>query len=261
MKIAIRDSSLESTSDRMFDIARNLGFDGVELSLTGRDAREHSIWTRAGIRTLDEHREAARMEIPSITFAPLGRGGLLDPNPRLREQSYKLLNAVIPRAASLNVDAAHVPIDGFEDANLAAQRDEALEAIREAASLAERYGSRLALGLDLPPSDQLDVLDALSSPCVGLDVDTAACRRHAHSVREALEALAEHAIQIRLRDVDEGGTTRPLGLGVVDFKELAAAIDHVDYGNFLVIDTPAGDDPVASAAANLAFIQEMLLVS
>ncbi|MGB9597989.1 MAG: TIM barrel protein [Candidatus Poribacteria bacterium] len=48
-----------------------------------------------------------------------------------------------------------------------------------------------------------------------------------------------------------------LGEGRVDFKGVREAIKKIGYDGYMVLETPRGDDPKASASKNLAFTKNL----
>ncbi len=58
---------------------------------------------------------------------------------------------------------------------------------------------------------------------------------------------------IHIKDTDG----KPLGEGRVDFKGVSTAIQDIGYDGYMVLETPGGSDPKASAAQNLAFTKKL----
>jgi sugar phosphate isomerase/epimerase len=48
-----------------------------------------------------------------------------------------------------------------------------------------------------------------------------------------------------------------LGEGKVDFKGVSEAIKAIGYDDYMVLETPGGNDPKASATQNLAFTKKL----
>ena len=49
-----------------------------------------------------------------------------------------------------------------------------------------------------------------------------------------------------------------LGQGDVDFAAVASALKAMGYDGWVILETPATDDPVAAAQANLDFARQLL---
>lgn len=253
MRIGLRDSVLQCSLDRAFDVARNLGYGGVEMTLGGKEVRDHPIWTRAGLRELQSYRREFRLDILAIYVIRFHRLGLLHEDPRVRENAERFLQTLLPRAAELEVRDIVIPLGGprLDD-------EEAMTLLRRVVQHAANYPVTLAFLIDAPAEEVIRFLDQLEGPA-RLAYDIARAVEEGRPPVEELSLLANFVEQLRIRDLAEGGEPRPLGFGVVNYREIARLLHETDYSGCLLLDVPSGEDPVATAAASLAFIQEMLL--
>jgi len=239
--------------DRAFDVARNLGYGGIEMTLGGKNVREHPIWTRAGLRELQHYRAETRLEIVAIHISRFQRLGLLHGDPRVRENAERLLYTLLPRAAELSVRSVVIPLGEsttFER--------EAIALLRRSVERAANYGLNLAFLTRASAEEAARLLDALGDSA-RLAYDVADAVEAGRDPAQELAQLADMVEQLRIRDVSEEGEPRPLGLGIVSYRELARTLHDTDYSGCVLLDVPSGDDPVAMAAASLAFVQEVLL--
>ena len=80
----------------------------------------------------------------------------------------------------------------------------------------------------------------------------------------AIRDLGREAIgQIHFRDVRISEGQPPdynlaLGEGNVDFRAVVQALRAIGYDGWIILETPPGADPLASASANLAFARDAL---
>ncbi|MDA1190762.1 MAG: TIM barrel protein [Candidatus Poribacteria bacterium] len=257
MKLAIRDACLKNAIDRVFDIAHNLGYRGVEMTLGGRSLREHPIWTRQGMTELRDFRNDSRIEIASLYLQRFQTFGFDDD--KAIDGAQKLLNALIPRASVIEARCVFVAFRGKQAIETPKQKRQALAMLKEAAVIADAYRVTLCVGTTLSAKETLKLLDDVGSDYLKVDYDIADAVQRGENPAEALAELGGIVRQIRFRDMDAEGTIRPLGIGKIDFIPLMTYLEEAEYDGYAVIDAPPGDDPVASAAANLAFVQEQRL--
>jgi sugar phosphate isomerase/epimerase len=259
MKTAIRDSALHDALDRTFEIAKNLGFTGIDVTLGRRNTREHPLWTRAGLRGVLDHRNSSRLDIPCINVERFESMGLTHPNARVREGAAKLLNALIPRAATLGTWAVVVPLDGRGDPCGRVRQKTVAEVLREAAPAAARLGCGINIRSAADPKVINRVLDDVASETVRVEHDIAHSVLQDRDPAADILALGGAVAQVRLRDIDASGALCPLGVGTVAYEPIVEALEEVDFDGYVVVDTPHGPDTVAAAAANLAFVHELFL--
>lgn len=253
MRIGLRDSVLQCSLDRAFDVARNLGYGGVEMTLGGKEVREHPIWTRAGLRELQHYRRESRLDILAIYVSRFHRLGLLHEDPRIRENAERFLQTLLPRAAELEVRHIVIPLEGQK-----LDDEETRRVLCRAVQYAANYPVTLAFLIDAPADAVARLLGQMEGPA-RLAYDIARAVEAGRHPVEEISRLVNFVEQLRIRDLAEGGEPRPLGLGVVNYREIARLLHETDYSGCLLLDVPPGEDPVATAAASLAFVQEMLL--
>ncbi|MBM3213754.1 sugar phosphate isomerase/epimerase [Candidatus Poribacteria bacterium] len=257
MKVGIRDVAFSASLDRALSIAHNLGYSGVELTLGGPQVREHPIWTRAGVRELRHYKQESRIDVSAVYFARLERLGLLHADEKVRDNAMRLCHALNPRVAELGVRTVVAPLGDVAGEGIASD-SRAIETLRNAAQAAAAYQCRLAFRAALPVAEMVRLVQQVGSGCgIAYDLVDAVLRERdpAAELRELGDALC----QVRVRDIAEDRSGRPLGLGIVDFPAIARSLYELDYDGYLMLDIPSGDDPVASAAASLAFAQEAIV--
>ena len=104
------------------------------------------------------------------------------------------------------------------------------------------------------------ICQAVHSPRVGVYQDTANAMIYGHDSVDMLTRLASHIRMIHIKDLDQ----KPLGEGSVPWDGCVAAICDSGYGtdghpgtDWLVLETPPGEDPIESAERNLEFTREL----
>ena len=252
MRISIRDRSAHSDLERAFEIAQNLGFGGMELSVGGPDMRAHPIWRREGLMRMTDYMEAFPMRLVSAHIGSFRGFGLESPN------GAKLFQALLPRAAVLGVSALTVQLSArlFETERSAQNTAETLRSLCAAAG---PRGFAVQISLPLPAAESLRFVESVGAENLGIDYDILYAARKKRRPAEELQTLAGHVLQIRARDENEDGTPCPIGMGVAGFEPIAEELRASAYSGEIVLDTQPGSDAAAAASANLANVQEALL--
>jgi inosose dehydratase len=93
-----------------------------------------------------------------------------------------------------------------------------------------------------------------------ISYDVGNARAAGRDVAAEIKLLGDSICLVRLKDRErrEPFTAMPLGQGLVDWKAVFTALAEIHYDRWLVLDTPSGDDPIASAQQNLAFVRRYL---
>ncbi|GIX08209.1 MAG: hypothetical protein KatS3mg115_2612 [Candidatus Poribacteria bacterium] len=256
-QVAVRDVLVHPSLDLALVFARNLGFDGVELSVGGPRLREHPIWSRQGVSALAAERERTRIRFLSVRLESRRVRGLLAEDPTLREATQKLIAGLISRAAALRADVVTLPLPLPDDLK-EDQQKELIVYFRDLGDLAARYGPRVALSFSRRWEPGLQVLDAVSSPALGAELDVVAAARARRPVEQLAEELGPRLVQVRMRDLNAEGEICSLGSGVVNLIPLFETLYRRAFQGYCIVDAPPGPDPVATAAANLAHVRELI---
>ena len=135
-----------------------------------------------------------------------------------------------------------------------------IEGLRQVAPVAEETGVNICLETSFSVEQLQRICQAVDSPRVGVYQDTANAIIYGHDSVDMLTRLAPHIRMIHIKDLDQ----KPLGEGSVPWDGCIAAIRDSGYGtedhlgtDWLVLETPPGEDPVESAKPNLEFTREL----
>ena len=180
MNISIRDRSVHPSLDRAFEIALNLGFSGVELSIGGPKMREHLIWRRGGLMKMADFLQEAPVGISSAHLGSYQAFGLDKP------LGEKLFQALLPRAAKLRISVLTVSLSpaALRDSKAAAQT------LAKRCKEGAQRGFDIAVGLPLDINDAQRFLDAVGADNLGTGLRPAP-RRAARAQARKRDTQAE----------------------------------------------------------------------
>ena len=135
-----------------------------------------------------------------------------------------------------------------------------IEGFKQVASVAEETGVNVCLETSFSVEQLQRICQAVNSPRVGVYQDTANAIIYGHDSVDMLNRLAPHIRMIHIKDMDQ----KPLGEGSVPWDGCIAAIRDSGYGtashpgtDWLVLETPPGEDAVESANQNLEFTRKL----
>lgn len=238
-----------------FERAREVGLSSIEWLVTAPSLGTNPLLSATGVSAIRRVADRTGVAVPSVCADFLIALPLVRVPAPVRAERLALLDQVIAGAAQAGARVIIVPV--LEE-NRVVDRDEARALIRalEACLLrARRLCVSIAIESDLSAEQLRSVVDeAAGVPlCVCYDVGnaTAAKRDAARELR-----LLQHRVgAVHLKDRRRSGPSMPLGDGDVDFDAVLGALHHAGYNGPLTLETPHGPDSLASARANLAFLQ------
>jgi sugar phosphate isomerase/epimerase len=244
--------------------AAEAGADGLEVVYqTDRQAAELSIGGYPA--RLRQAAEDAGVKVPSICLGVLCRRPSLIGTPEQIAGGRQKVLAAIQAAAEGGVETVLVPFFAHNAIEMDEELSRAAEALAALAEPAEQAGVTLGVESTLNFGQQQFLLDSVGhSHAVRMYVDTANALARKLDFATGLRDLGSAGVaQIHFKDVRLVEGQPPdyavaLGEGNVDFQAAARAIEAIGYDGWIVMETPPGHHPPASARANLDFARKLL---
>ena len=253
MRISIRDGLLGCPALEGLAVAAELGFDGVEVCIGG-DYATSALWAEGGAEQMRAAADAAGVAISSLSPGIFARLHPLADEPAQREEGERVMGQTIALCGPLGAGDILVPMFPRDYATWDEdQWDTFAAGLRRLAGQAESAGVTLGLETTMDAETLARLLDRIGSPAAGVYYDVANTTNFGFDAPAELRALGDRVVMIHVKDTDQ----RDLGEGRVPFDEVKAAIAAIGYDGWLVLETPRGDDAVASARKNLAFTRTL----
>ena len=234
------------------------GADGVQFEL--REEVRVSELGETGRRQLLHYLQERNLKVGPATFNL--RRALADPV-GINERIYALQEA-LDAAWKLGARQLTFRLGELPSADDAAGQDLLLQLLRDLAAQANRVGVVPVLIPGGEPAERLqELLTTIKEGPLGLELDPAALHLSRRDVGQWLRILhpfVQH-LQIRdvVRDVSGFGKEVPHGRGEVDWDELAALLQEVDYRGWLTVIRNGGQDPLGEALQGLKFVRNVLI--
>ena len=247
-----------------FARAGEIGFDGLEVFYSSAED--------AALLSADGHAEALRgyarragVRIEGMAMAFLcGSRSLIGDAGQIEQTQTHVLQALMV-AAEADCPMVMVPFFGQ---NLIETEDElqrAADALLDLADAAEASGVVLGVESTLNCHQEQSLLDHVgNSDFVKIYADTGNDTARKFDPPTNIRRLGPGALcgvhfkDVRLKAGEPPDYSVALGEGDVDFAAVVNALRAVNYDGWIVLETPKGQDPLASARANLAFTRELL---
>lgn len=259
MKIGIMDGVLRQSWETLFERAAALGFDGVELGIGADDYAQTMLWNDQGRREIAAWSRTSGTEVASVCLHLFWTYTFAHEEEKVRRTGREILRSTIGFCAEIGAGVILVPVTnpeglGDEEANRY-WRDE----VRACAGLAEE--KEVHIGLEnvgrsqvRSAADLLALIQAVDSPFVGAYFDVGNAKSLGGDPVEGIRLLGPHIAEMHVKD--PGGTV--LGEGKVDLTGCMEALREIGYEGYLVLETPATDDPDGAARHNLQYLRALL---
>ncbi len=261
MRIGTRTGSIGVDGGDALPLAAELGFAGVEFSISARDPAGNVLADRAGWDLLKAQTSETGVAVCSLCVGNLGV--MLTGDAAARAQGVRVATETIAAAdyldARLILCAMDAPPEQPYDESFARWVD----AFSEIMPAAERAGVVMApesVGRTHPQSVERfrRLVAAIDSPQIGVYFDVGNAHTQGFDPAADLRALGELVSQIHTKEPDR---IPLMGDGPLDWDAIFAAIDAIDYDGWLVLETATGDDARAAAVYNREFLEKRLGMS
>jgi sugar phosphate isomerase/epimerase len=225
--------------DQLFSTAKRAGVAGVELEIHHDAVAVKRQAAEAGVRVL------------SVICSGSGLGAA---NLAERLLASERLRRALENAAFLEADAVLLPHFSPTVATDPAERKRFLEDICTRLEEAAHLQVILAWENALDAAETRELLDEVCSPWFRCCFDFANAAKRGADPAAEIRSLRELVFRVHAKNVDK----QPLDVPGVDLPACIAALREIGYDGWIVLETPPGDDPAASAAHNLRVLQRTI---
>ncbi len=250
-RIGMCDWSQNRLDPSVFELAKTIGLDGVEVSV---GTRENNLWLRRR-ETQEQYLKAVRtngLAIPSLAM------GELNHVPLMSEPRAALWVAdAIEVARQMRVDRMLLAFFGKGELKGENAEDmrRTIDVLAELAPRAERAGVYLGIESYLSAEDHMKILDAVKSKAVKVYFDVFNTTKAGYDAISAMKTLgADRICQIHFKDFPE----LEKGSGTVNWPKVVETIDEIKYDGWIVLETPSPTkDMVADTRKNLEYVRRL----
>lgn len=252
-RIGACDWSIGKTADvAAFEVARQIGLDGVQVSLNTAAKPQHLQQPAVQRAYLDAARQTG------VAIGGLAIGALNDVPYKSDPQTEAWVSDSIDVAKALGVQA--VLLAFFSKNDLRGDdkgKAEVVRRLRAVAPKAERAGVTLGIESYLSAAEHLDIMQRVGSPAVKVYYDFRNSTDAGYDIYKEIKELGKNNIcELHIK---ENG--KLLGSGTLDWPRIRRALDDIDYvgDGWMQLEwsMPNGADVVDAYRHNLTFTRNL----
>jgi len=246
-KIGAPDWSLGRRDPSCFELAKEIGLDGVQLDLGTKANGLHLRQPDVQQRYLAASRQAG------VAMAGLALGALNQTPLKSEPCTAIWLADSLAVAQALGVKVILVAAFGNGDLKGDAPGiDRTVALLQELAPRAARAGLILGLENYLSATENLAILERVNSPAVQVYYDVGNSTDKDYDIYSEIRQLKGRICEFHAKDGNF-----MLGAGRVDFKEVRAAMDEIDYRGWIQIEAAAPHGVAADYTAHLKYLRTL----
>lgn len=251
-RIGACDWSLGKTADlAAFDVAKEIGLDGVQVSL-GTEANDMSLRTA---EVQEKYRAASKRT--GVEIASLAIGELNNVPYKSDPRTVGWVSGSVDAAKALGRQV--VLIAFFYKGDLKGDKagtDEVVRRFREVAPKAEKAGVILGIESWLSAEEHMDIVDRVGSKAVQVYYDVANSEKMGYDIYREIRWLGKKGAICEFHMKENASL---LGKGRVDFAKVRAAIEDIGYTGWMQIEgaIPPGGTLVPSYTENRSLLRSL----
>jgi sugar phosphate isomerase/epimerase len=247
-KMSMYQGSLRKSDPSVFELAKRVGLDGVELLMGG--LKDNLQVRQPAVRL--QYKQAAKAQglvVSSICINILN-------NVALKSEPKAAIWLLDTIAACRDFGCKNILVPFFGKGELNMENKEEMERVvdvlKELGPRADAAEVTLGLENTLSAEENMALLEKISAPGVAVYYDVGNSFNKGRDPAAEIRKLNKRICQIHLKD------KALLGQGPIDFNAVAAAIRDIDYRGWLVLETgaPSGDLE-KDTAANVQFVHKL----
>jgi L-ribulose-5-phosphate 3-epimerase len=240
-KIGACDWNLGRMDPGAFDVAKQIGLDGVQVSLgteaNGMHLRKPEVQTA--------YREAMKktgLEIGSIALGETNRVPLKR-DPKAAQWLADSIDVCRQMGVTVVMPACFGA--GELDMSKTQEIDHLVKVLKDCAAKAQKQGITIGLESYLSAEDNMKIIDRVGSPALKVYYDVGNSTDKGRDVYQEIRKLGKLICEFHAKDAGH-----MLGQGRIDFKKVRAAIDDIGYNGWFQIEAAAPHGLIADYRAH-----------
>jgi sugar phosphate isomerase/epimerase len=245
-KIGACEWNLGKSDPSSFDVAKEIGLDGVQVNMgsagNGMHLRKPEV-QRAYL-------EAARRTGLAIGSLAIGELNSIPLKRDPRAAQWLLDSIDVCKALGITVTMPACFGNGDLDMAKTDEIDHLVKVLKEAAAKAEKQGITIGLESYLSAEDNLKILDRVGSPALAVYYDVGNSTDKGRDVLKEIPLLGKRICEFHFKDANH-----MLGQGRIDFKKVRKALDRIEYSGWIQIEAAAPHGVPKDYAAHYKFLR------
>jgi len=251
-KIGACDWSIGArATTKAFEVAKEIGLDGVQVSLNTAEDEMH-------LRKPEVQKEyLASAKKTDVAIASLAIGTLNQIPYKSDPRTVAWVSDSVDACKALGRQVVLLAFFGNNDLkNDKKGTDETVRRLKDVAPKAEKAGVILGIESWLSAEEHMDIIDRVDSQAVKVYYDVANSNKMGYDIYSEIRWLGKKD-QICEVHMKENGAL--LGKGKVDFKKVRAALGDIGYTGWMQIEgaVPKGAEMLPSYKQNLALLRSL----
>ena len=225
-----------STWQQEFKLAHSIGLKAIEWTVDFMDFRVNPLFDLSCKNEIVDLQSMYDISIPSVTLDCFVEAPM-----HMRNETTGLVSStadlmwIAEKLQGTGVDILVLPIVA-EGARFNSEAlDSLISKLNSVENSLKALGKRIAVECEFDIASISQMLSGLDSETFGINFDMGNSASMGHDPKHELEVCKGRIFNIHIKDRLLAGHTVPLGMGAVDFKEIASILDAQVYSGSMIL--------------------------
>ena len=227
--------------------ASELGLSFIELLAEREYNEENPLWSEPGRKEIMDLCNRTGCETYSLCMDYVINHSLLDDKD---QTTIKQIEKLLYVASELDCKLLVLPL--LEESNLEENNiDKFIPILQYLSSQASKYNLSICIESLLKAEALKKCLDLVNRPNVKAVFDTGNRVKESNDLYSEITSLGDYIEHVHIKDKNNNGENVILGTGLVDFRNVFAALKKINYIGPLNFETTRGRDPIETLAFHM----------
>ena len=246
------------TWEQEFKYASEIGFEFIEWIFEENRYQENPIWTSSGRKQINQIIKNSGVKVESLCADYFLEKPFFRRCGYSLEENTDMLKELIKKASEIGVETILLPVlEGAEIRNKE-EKDILYEAISNCIETLEKNNMKLGFETELIAQEYLNLAKMFGNKNIGIYYDAGNCTSKGYDMKEDMEILKDHLINVHVKDRKINGPSVLLGTGDTNFKEGIPYLIKNGFKGSFVLQTYYEDDYKNVAKYNRNYIEKLV---
>ena len=246
-----------STWQKEFEIAQEIGYAAIEW-IVEKPVETNALMTDSGKAEIKKMIASTGVRIDYVCADIFMQQPLVRMTKDINSQNEEYLSAILKNAKEVGAIGVEIPFVDNSSIKNENEKQEFIDVMQDAFTLAKDLDLKLSLETDLPPIEFRELLENIDLDHVQANYDIGNSASLGFDPREELEAYGLKILNVHVKDRKLGGTTVPLGTGNANINFVLQKLQEIGYRGGLTMQAARGGNDVETAKEQLKYVRTLL---
>jgi hexulose-6-phosphate isomerase len=245
------------TWQKEFEIAQQIGYAAIEW-IVEKPIETNALMTASGKAEIKKVIASTGVRIDYVCADIFMQQPLVRMTEEAKSQNKKYLTAILENAKEVGAIGVEIPFVDNSSIKNEKEKQEFIDAMKDAFILAKDLHLKISLETDLPPINFQELLENIGLDHIQANYDIGNSASLGFDPKEELEAYGLKILNVHVKDRKLGGTTVPLGTGSADIKKVFRKLNEIGYSGGITIQAARGENDICIAKEQLLYTLEII---